>query len=293
MTVAAETPDKYENAKRERKKFVDEILSSKATRKVVVAGPGTGKSYLFKMMLESRQNSLTLTFINSLVQDLALDLCGLSEVRTLHGFARSIVSGIDGGAAIYPRLSTVIAEDAEVLEGQSTDFEFMLFEMNEAEPLFKFHSGRKKYYGHYGHADIVFEAVKHFQKSDENIPSYEQIVIDEFQDFNELEVALIELLSRKSPTLLVGDDDQALYDFKNASPDHIRKLHRTEAKDHASFSLPYCSRCTRAVVEATNDVIEGAVRNGLLNDRIEKSYIYFDDRKKDRDCEKFDRLSYT
>jgi hypothetical protein len=41
------------------------------------------------------------------------------------------------------------------------------------------------------------------------VPSYNQVLVDEFQDFNQLEVSLIDLLAGKSPILLAGDDDQA------------------------------------------------------------------------------------
>lgn len=40
--------------------------------------------------------------------------------------------------------------------------------------------------------------------------------MDEFQDFSLLEVTLIRELSEFSPTLMVGDDDQALYEFRPA-----------------------------------------------------------------------------
>jgi len=69
-------------------------LNSQSIKKVVVAGPDTGKTYLFKKILEGQKNTITLTFINSLVEDLSLELYGMSEVRTLHSFARSILSNI-------------------------------------------------------------------------------------------------------------------------------------------------------------------------------------------------------
>ena len=40
--------DKYKLAEAERDKYVNAILESKSEKKIVVAGPGTGKTYLFK-----------------------------------------------------------------------------------------------------------------------------------------------------------------------------------------------------------------------------------------------------
>jgi hypothetical protein len=72
----------HELAKAERKKHTDAILNSPSHKKIVVAGPGTGKTHLFNEILTRSKNNLTLTFINALVEDLALELNGISEVKT-------------------------------------------------------------------------------------------------------------------------------------------------------------------------------------------------------------------
>ncbi len=46
---------KYARIESERLKHVEAILSSKSRKKVVVAGPGTGKTYLLKESLKERQ----------------------------------------------------------------------------------------------------------------------------------------------------------------------------------------------------------------------------------------------
>ena len=43
--------EKYDKAKEERKKHVDAVLKSQSKKKIVVAGPGTGKTHLFKEVL--------------------------------------------------------------------------------------------------------------------------------------------------------------------------------------------------------------------------------------------------
>ena len=56
----------------ERNRYVNNILNTTSNKKVVVAGPGTGKTYLFKRILKGKKKALTLTFINSLIEDLSL-----------------------------------------------------------------------------------------------------------------------------------------------------------------------------------------------------------------------------
>jgi superfamily I DNA/RNA helicase len=286
------TDEKYQKAITERQKHVDAILASKAKKKIVVAGPGTGKTYLFKKLLEGKTNTLTLTFINSLVEDLSLELCGLSDVKTLHGFARSALSRTGKDVKVFPKLSDVIKEDARILLGKEIHFDRLFHTRDDESEYVTFYKRRKDYYDHYGYADIVFAIVKHFEIKKEKIPTYEQVVVDEFQDFNMLEVSLIELLAEKSPILLTGDDDQALYDFKDASPEHIRIRHGNENSGYAPFNLPFCSRCTRVIVDAANDVIANAIKNGLLKGRLKKPYHYFEDRKKDRESEQHPKVIY-
>lgn len=288
--------DRYREAFSKRKAHVDRILASKSQRRVVVAGPGTGKTYLFKEVLKGKTNTLTLTFVNSLVDDLSLELYGLSDVRTLHGFARQLLSKISHSKSIsiFPGLPQVIKQDATFLLGKDIDFESIFNSRDDSNANIRFYRGRRQYYGDaFGYSDVIFAAVKHLEAHPEKVPSYEQIVVDEFQDFNPLEVSLIELLAQKSPVLLAGDDDQALYQFKHASPEHIRHKQSGRSPDYEAFDLPFCSRCPRVIVEAANDIVREAKNNGLLGLRIDKPYVYFESKEKDSVSEIYPRITYA
>lgn len=286
--------EKYEKAKSERQKHTDAILSSTSRHKIVVAGPGTGKTHLFKEVLNGKTNTLTLSFVNALVEDLSLELCGLSDVKTLHSFARSELGKVIGGEIkLFPKLPKVIKEDAKILLGKDVDFDYIFHNRDDENTDIEFYKKRKDYYDkRYGFSDVIFAIVKVFESKKDKIPTYEQIVVDEFQDFNKLEVSLIELLAEKSPVLLAGDDDQALYAFKSASTEHIRHKHSDTCTEYASFNLSYCSRCTRVIVEATNDLIKSAKKNGLLNGRIDKPYEYFENEEKDKESDQSPKLIY-
>lgn len=289
----ADLKNKYDTAKSDRQKHVDAVLNSSLRKKIVVAGPGTGKTYLFKEILKNKKNTLTLTFVNSLVEDLSLELYGLSDVKTLHSFARSALAGTAKNIKIFPKLSEVIKEDASILLNKEIDFDHIFHNRNDDNEHIKFYESRRHYYDeHFGYSDIIFSIVKHFESKKDSIPVYDQVVVDEFQDFNKLEVSLIELLSEKSPILLAGDDDQALYDFKSASAEHIRQRHGNANSNYTSFVLPYCSRCTRVIVEAANDIIKAATDKKYLDGRIKKPYQYFEDENKDKESDQNQKVIY-
>ena len=287
--------NKYTLAKKEKQKYFDAILKSPSKKKIIVAGPGTGKTDLFKKVIKDKSNSLTLTFVNTLVEDLSLELCGLSEVRTLHSFARSILSSLTKNEIkIFPKLNLIIKEDAKTLLAKDIDFDNIFYNRKDKDENIDFYKKRKKYYdNYYGYSDIIFAVTKYLEKNENKIPSYDQILVDEFQDFNKLEVSLIDLLSKKNYILLSGDDDQALYDFKSASTQYIRHKYGNQDSGFTPFTLPYCLRCTNVIVGAVNDIISTAQSKKLLIGRIQKEYLYFDDEKKDKISSQNPKIIYV
>ena len=88
----------YENWAEKRDAITSSIINSYSQKKLIIAGPGTGKSYLFQQICKrSREKSdpkiLVLSFINELVDDLSRDLSKLAEVKTLHSFALNKITG--------------------------------------------------------------------------------------------------------------------------------------------------------------------------------------------------------
>jgi len=164
----------YKTTKCDRDKYIEAILQSASNKKVVVAGPGTGKTYLFKNILKDKQNALTLTFVNSLVEDLSLELYGLSEVKTLHSYARSILTKITRKKIkIWPRFSSIIKEDAKILIRAEIDFDPLFYNREDTNELIEFYKKRKEYYRYYGYTDIIFAAVMFFEKNRDKIPAYD------------------------------------------------------------------------------------------------------------------------
>ena len=107
------------------------------------------------------------------------------------------------------------------------------------------------------------------------VPTYELVLIDEFQDFNRLEASVIDILSEKNSIVVAGDDDQALYSqLRSASWDHIRE--RYESGHYEVFELPFCMRCPEVIVGAVNEIIKKAQDDKKLDGRIPKPYRYYE-----------------
>lgn len=287
-------PSNYAEFSEESEKHLSLILNSPSQRNVVVAGPGTGKTALFKMLLREKKRALTLSFVNSLIDDLSLELYGLSDVKTLHGFARGELSRVlHKSIDIFPKIPKVIREDSLVLLNTDFDFDRIFHEMIDNKEALDFYRKRRIYYNFYGYADIIYSVLKFYEANPAQIPSFTQILVDEFQDFNKLEVSLIDSLGSISPILLAGDDDQALYDFKSASTRYIREFYSEEAPDYMSFSLPFCYRCTSVIVHSINEFIQSAEERGHLVGRITKPFQYFESELKDVDSSMYSHIAYS
>src|SRR5687767_3889368 len=92
----------------DRSAAAERILSSGHRLRVVVAGPGTGKTYVFEHALDrSGGKGLALTFIKKLATELADQLREKAETYTFHKFAKMLVyrlsvPGLTPDFSLYP-----------------------------------------------------------------------------------------------------------------------------------------------------------------------------------------------
>lgn len=259
--------------KTERTNDVNNIKNSTHPRKVVVAGPGTGKSFLFselikKKISEGKNNFLAITFIGKLSDALADELCGLAKTQTLHSFARGFVLEHCKGWIYYPKLHELIAEDLKA-EGIET---FKIGDEN--------YEKKTKHYKAVGDADVVHYAIRICRKDEKKIPKFDLIVVDEYQDFNGMESEFVDLLAQKNEIVIVGDDDQALYGFKGSSPSFIRTKYSPDNADWKSFTLRFCSRCPQVIINYFHALVARFNLNNheekdVTKRRINKEYICY------------------
>ena len=258
-----------------------EILRDDSDRKLVVAGPGTGKTYTFQQLLtQSEGPNLALTFLTSLASDLQENLGDQAEVFSFHGFAHRLlrvmsVNGITQEMDYFPAFDEIGVQDLRILGTETTKDEIQehLMNLRELSPVIEKLLQAGDYYDAVGYNDSVYRVLQHLKTQPGDTPHYAQIVVDEYQDFSQMETELIEVLAEVSPTLVVGDDDQALYTFRHASAIYLRDLVKDDR--YTNFELPFCSRCTEVLVEATHQVVAEAQKIGLLGDRIPKPYVCY------------------
>ena len=259
----------------ERQRYLNLILDSESEKKLIVAGPGTGKTYTFKQILNKLGPGkyLVLSFIRKLVDDLAKELGDAAEVKTFHAFCKRILHETQCKVDIYASLSDIIQKDAELLDHEYSDFETKFRNLEEEAPEIAFFLARGDYYEHLSFDDSVYRLYQSLKEDNSIVEDYDQIIVDEYQDFNKLEVEFLNELENKGSILVAGDDDQALYGARSSSPEFLREKYNSD--EYEIFELPYCSRCPEVIVNSVNAFITNVIENDGLEDRLNKSYLPF------------------
>jgi superfamily I DNA/RNA helicase len=277
---------------KELNEAVDRILASESRKKLVVAGPGAGKTTLFRKLLDKAagdaKQRLVLTFINNLKADLDRSLGDAAGVFTLHGYCQHLLhrhaplrNGLSADFVCYPGLVSLIKRDWQWLQkSDPPKFVEMMRDLECSVEYDSFYTTRANYYDAVDFDDSVHRTCRQLAADLSLVPAYELVLVDEFQDFNTMEASVIDMLAERNCIVIAGDDDQALYSqLRGASWDHIRAYY--ESGHYEIFDLPFCMRCPEVIVAAVNDVILKARHDKKLQGRIEKPYRYYEPLKGD------------
>ena len=86
---------------------------------------------------------------------------------------------------------------------------------------------------------------------------FDMILLDEFQDINPMQYETLKLLAPpgKSPVFAVGDDDQAIYGFRGASPECLKRFEKEYGAQRVTLNVNY--RSFENIVQSATKVIQG------------------------------------
>ena len=199
-----------------------------AIRMLIVAGPGTGKSTLFKERIlfwleqDGSAKILALSFVRKLVADLAADVQNdatltneqkrQADISTLHKYARSVVEQNHGTKqwrfaphfrVIGQDWKNVVWDDVLLVQGQKdrTKYSWKQFEKQLHEDEFEesadwqalrnFYFELCKFYNAAGFVDLILRA-KDALAENPALNEHGFFIFDEYQDFNAAEDNLLE-----------------------------------------------------------------------------------------------------
>jgi DNA helicase-2/ATP-dependent DNA helicase PcrA len=243
---------------------------------------------------------LALTFSRAAARELRERLEGLLDdadgdrpsVYTLHAFAlRQLLRA--GGAPGLPhpiqiaddyderwvikaeiaRLTETGVKDVDKeLRNLASDWETLAVDQDEWERNFpngQFLAAWRQHrevYGYTLRAELVYALKKALDEDPdmEMEPEFTHVLVDEYQDLNRCEIAVLKRLTASRRLFVAGDDDQSIYGFRNAYPLGLREFPETYAES-AQEELAECHRCDCDILSIGLQVAEQDI------DRIPKA----------------------
>lgn len=264
------------------------IAQHSAVKILIVSGPGAGKSHLFLNRIDHWYQKdqgagvLVTSFVRKLVVDLQNDIesdeiltakqKGKITVSTLHKLARSIVEKNHGATdwPFRPHFRIIGQSWKEIVWGDvlafHLDFDRNIYTWKKFEEQLHdngFEESHEwigiketyfklcRFYNAAGFADLILRATQAVAENF-NLNEHKYFIVDEYQDFNLAEEALIKQLAcNPKGLLIVGDDEQVLYEkLKSGKPTLIRNLYKN--LDYANGMLPFCSRSGYHIVKTAD-----------------------------------------
>ncbi|KKU17223.1 MAG: atp-dependent dna helicase, partial [Candidatus Azambacteria bacterium GW2011_GWA2_45_90] len=114
----------------------------------------------------------------------------------------------------------------------------------------------KDQYGETLRAELVYQLKKQLNQSrDFQLDKeYKHILIDEYQDLNACDLAIVNELAKRGAELFVaGDDDQSIYGFRFATPAGIRNFEQIY-QNSKKLALEICFRCDKNILHSAEFV---------------------------------------
>jgi DNA helicase-2/ATP-dependent DNA helicase PcrA len=260
----------------------------------VVAGPGTGKSFGLKRrvarLLESGiapPRILPVTFTNVAAEDLQREMLrvgvpGCEAIRgsTLHALGMKILGRrnvLETTGRIARPLNRFEMEpllyDLSANFGNKRDrakriraYEAAWARLQHEEPGYAADADDQRFervlvdWLRFHRGMLIGEIIPQVYQYLRDNPAapelhlYDHILVDEYQDLNRAEQAVIDLIRNTACLCIVGDDDQLLYSFKFAHPAGIRTFPESHpgTTDHEILE---CRRCPTLIVAIANSLI--------------------------------------
>ena len=120
---------------------------------------------------------------------------------------------------------------------------------------------------------FAFELLKNPIIQEEMRNHFEMILVDEFQDTNDLQESIIALIERGNNVFRVGDIKQSIYGFRQAKPDIMKNHMKKEDDCNETLVMSENYRSNQSIIDFNNDFYQNIMNNALLESQFSSKDI--------------------
>lgn len=178
-----------------------------------------------------------------------------------HSILKDIYKEINGTFINEEELETLVNEIGYIKNKMIKDFKGTKFKTRNFEKIFDFYEKYKKSNLLIDFDDMLSYCLAIFKKCPDILDGYKKrykfIQADEGQDFSKVQFEILRLLcsSEENNLFIVADDDQSIYKFRGAEPEHILQLGKYY-KDLKIYKLENNYRSSSNIVELSSTFIK-------------------------------------
>lgn len=261
----------------------------------VLAGPGTGKSATLVALVDQLLGAnhapriKLLTFTRAATAELAKKVsdhpaAAAERPSTVHSFSISVLLQNPGAGGfpeplriadqwedskiVQPTLARLVGvrvtEIETLIREMAANWESLCPEENphiDPEHRARFNGAWAEHRAIYGYtllAELPF-ALLHALEDHPDLEGvqFDLLIVDEYQDLNACDLALLRQLAERGCSIIgAGDDDQSIYSFRRAAPEGIRRFPE-DYPGSADYPLSITQRCGSRIVDWATYVIQG------------------------------------
>lgn len=270
-------------------------LAIEATDKycLVLAGPGTGKTFVMsqkiKYLIENYNiepsKILAITFSRNAANEIRQRLSNILEpkiaelvnVHTFHSLGFSILQQLLGN-------KLTIINDSEkkyILQDllKFTDSNDLIEKISIYKNTLRCIEGNKEFleiidkYNSFiwgnnlvDYDDLIYRTLILSEKMP--LPTYEYIMVDEFQDINNVQYQFLKKLAGKTASIFaIGDPNQSIYGFRGSSPVFVQKF--IEEFSPLQIYLNQTYRCSKEILSFANNLVDFSTESKFKSQKVQ------------------------
>lgn len=166
---------------------------------------------------------------------------------------------------ILNKIKTYVLEELEsekaIVDALANQHDMVAILIQAAKDYLRAFQALKTEHGGIDFEDMERYAIQLLYKNDKEIAQvlqqqYAEIMVDEYQDSNDIQESLIQAICRYNNVFRVGDIKQSIYSFRNAKPDLMRSLINNATQYDKIIYLSNNYRSKYNIVEFNNVLFE-------------------------------------